>query len=124
VINFTKEDQTKSFNHNDNKGIKRGKKGIPKLVTHFDTLDQGTAAFMQWLGSEDKMSTTANPIILKDFVHTRYCLLYDNVAGRDIKVETQNGVPKCTSCNTDDCGHVGFVILLEQKYENDGTIFD
>jgi hypothetical protein len=21
---------------------------------------------------------------------------------------------------TDDCGHVGFTILLEQKYENDG----
>jgi hypothetical protein len=123
VINFTKEDQSKSFNH-DNKVTKRGKKGIPKLVTHFDTLDQGTAAFMQWLGSEDKMSTTANPIILKDFVHTKYSLLYDNVAGHDIKVETLNGVPKCTSCNTDDCGHVGFVILLEQKYENDGTIFD
>ena len=123
MINFTKEDQSKSFNH-DSKVTKRGKKGIPKLVTHFDTLDQGTAAFMQWLGSEDKMSTTANPIILKDFVHTKYSLLYDNVAGRDIRVETQNGVPKCTSCNTDDCGHVGFVILLEQKYENDGTIFD
>jgi hypothetical protein len=123
VINFTKEDQSKSFN-DDNKVTKRGKKGISKLVTHFDTLDQGTAAFMQWLGSEDKMSTTANPIILKDFVHTKYSLLYDNVAGRDIKVETLNGVPKCTSCNTDDCGHVGFVILLEQKYENDGTIFD
>jgi hypothetical protein len=116
VINFTKEDQTKSFNHNDKK--------IPKLITNFDTLDQGTAAFMQWLGSEDKMSTTSNPIILKDFVHTRYSMLYDTIAGHDIKVETQNGVPKCTSCNTDDCGHVGFVILLEQKYENDGTIFD
>ena len=78
---------------------------------------------MQWLGSEDKMSTTANPIILKDFVHTKYSLLYDNVAGRDIKVETQNGYQNA-SCNTDDCGHVGFVILLEQKYENDGIIFD
>ena len=123
MINFTKEDQTKSFNHND-KVTKRGQQGIPKLVTHFDTLDQGTAAFMQWLGSEDKMSTTSNPIILKDFVHTRYCTLRDTIAGCDIKVETQNGVPKCTSCNTDDCGHVGFAILLEQKYENDGTIFD
>jgi hypothetical protein len=123
VINFTKEDQTKSFNHND-KVTNRGKQGIPKLVTHFDTLDQGTAAFMQWLGSDDKMSTTSNPIILKDFVHTRYCTLRDSIAGCDIKVETQNGVPKCTSCNTDDCGHVGFAILLEQKYENDGTIFD
>jgi hypothetical protein len=123
VINFSKEDQTKSFKHND-KVTNRGKQGIPKLVTHFDTLDQGTAAFMQWLGSEDKTSTASNPIILKDFVHTRYCTLRDTIAGCDIKVETQNGVPKCTSCNTDDCGHVGFAILLEQKYENDGTIFD
>jgi hypothetical protein len=124
VVNFTKEDQTKSFNHNDNKVTNRGKQGVPELILHFDTLDQGTAAFMQWLSSEDKMSTTSNPIILKDFVHTRYSILHDAIAGRDIKVETQNGVPKCTSCNTDDCGHVGFVILLEQKYETDGTIFD
>jgi hypothetical protein len=95
-----------------------------KLIEHFDTLDQGTAAFMQWLRSEDKMSTDTNPIILKEFAHTRYSLLYDSIAGRDIRVETQNGVPKCTSCKTDDYGHVGFTILLEQKYENDGVILD
>jgi hypothetical protein len=124
VINFTKEDQGESFDNNDKKITKRGNQGISKLITHFDTLDQGTAAFMQWLGSEDKMSITANPIILKEFVPTRYSLLYDNIAGHDVRVETQNGVPKCTSCNIDDCGHIGFTILLEQKYENDGAIFD
>ena len=111
VINFTKEDPKKR-----NQNI--------KLIAHFDTLDQGTAAFMQWLRSKDKMSTDTNPIILKEFAHTRYSLLYDSIAGRNIRVETQNGVTKCTSCKTDDCGHVGFTILLEQKYENDGFILD
>jgi hypothetical protein len=111
VISFTKEDP------------KRRNQNI-KLIEHFGTLDQGTAAFMQWLRSEDKMSTDTNPIILKEFAHTRYSLLHDSIAGRDIRVETQNGVPKCTSCKTDDYGHVGFTLLLEQKYENDGVILD
>jgi hypothetical protein len=49
---------------NTNKKIaETGNKGISKLiVVHFDTLDQGTEAFMQWLGSDDKMSTSRNPI--------------------------------------------------------------
>jgi hypothetical protein len=111
VISFTKEDP------------KRRNQNI-KLIAHFDTLDQGTAAFMRWLRPEDKMSTDTNPIILKEFAHTRYSLLYDSIDGRDIRVETQNGVPKCTNCKTDDCEHVGFTILLEQKYENDGVILD
>jgi hypothetical protein len=63
-------------------------------------------------------------IILKEFAHTRYSLLYDSIAGRDIRVETHNGVPRCKSCKSNDCGHVGFTILLEQKYENDGVILD
>jgi len=111
LISFTKEDP------------KRRNQNI-KLIEHFDTLDQGTAAFMQWLRSEDKMSTDTNPIILKEFAHTRYSLLYDSIAGRDIRVETHNGVPRCKSCKSNDCGHVGFMILLEQKYENDGVILD
>ena len=99
-------------------------KGISKLALHFDTLDQGTEAFMQWLGSDDKMSASSNPIILKQFVHNRYTILYDNIVGHDVTVETHDGVPFCKSCNADDCGHVGFTILLEQKYENDGSILD
>jgi hypothetical protein len=32
-----------------------------KFVLHFDSLDQGTEAFMKWLGSDDKISTSSNP---------------------------------------------------------------
>jgi hypothetical protein len=90
---------------------------------HFDSLDQGTEAFMRWLGSEDKRSSY-NPIILKQFEHNKYAVLYDNTLGKHVRVETHDGIPFCKSCSTDDCGHVGFTILLEQKYENDGSILD
>jgi hypothetical protein len=79
---------------------------------------------MRWLGSDDKMSASSNPIILKQFAHSKYTILYDNTLNQDVIVETHDGVPFCKKCNTDDCGHVGFTILLEQKYENDGTILD
>jgi hypothetical protein len=102
----------------DDQNRKTGNKGISKLALHFDTLDQGTEAFMHWLGSDDKMSALSNPIILKQFVRNR------NTLGHDVTVETHDGVPFCKSCDTDDCGHVGFTILLEQKYENDGSILD
>lgn len=96
-----------------------------KLMKHCDTLDQGTNAFMQWLNSEDKKSATVyNPITLKEFVNNKYTVLYDSTLGHDIIVETHDGVPWCKSCNTDDCGHVGFTVCLEQKYDNEGSVFD
>ena len=79
---------------------------------------------MRWLGSENRISASSNPIILKQFVRNRYTVLYDSTLGQDVIVETHNGVPFCRSCNADNCGHVGFTIFLGQKYENDGTIFD
>ena len=103
---------------------KTGNKGISNLALHFDTLDQGTEAFMHWLGSDDKMSALSNPIILKQFVRNRSTVLYDSTLGHDVTVETHDGVPFCKNCETDDCGHVGFTILLEQKYENGGSILD
>jgi hypothetical protein len=97
-------------------------------LTHCETLDQGTSAFMKWLRSYEKDSistnTYENPIILKKFSKSKYCLLHDNILGREVIVETRDGVPRCTSCEKDDCGHVGFTILLEQKYDNDGIILD
>ena len=119
-----KDDQIKLLDNKSKKITKTGNRRISKLVMHFDTLDQGTEAFMQWLGSDDKMSASSNPIILKQFVHNKYTTLYDNTLGHDVIVETHDGVPFCKSCNADDCGHVGFTILLEQKYENDGSILD
>jgi hypothetical protein len=106
------------------KDAKTGKKGISKLALHFDTLEHGTEAFMQWLCSDDKMSASKNPIILKQFMDNKYTVLYDNTLNHDVIVETHDGVPFCKTCNTDDCGHVGFTILLEQKFENDGSLLD
>ena len=117
------DDQIKMRDNKRKKITTRNRDGS-KLIVHFDTLDRGTEAFMQWLGSDDKMSASSNPIILKQFVHNRYTILYDNTVGHDVTVETHDGVPFCKSCNADDCGHVGFTILLEQKYENDGSILD
>jgi hypothetical protein len=106
------------------KSASKGDRNMPKLAAHLDTLDQGTEAFMQWLRSEDKMSNTSNPIILKEFVHTKYSVLYDNTVGYNVVVETHDGVPFCKSCNVDDCGHVAFAILLEQKYETEGSVIE
>lgn len=77
VIDLIKEDPTKDSNNK--KSVKKGNRGIPRLIAHLDTLDQGTEAFMQWLCSENKISTANNPIILKEFVHTKYSMLYDNI---------------------------------------------
>jgi hypothetical protein len=119
-----KDEQIKLLNNKNVRITKTGSKGISNLALPCDTLDQGTAAFMQWLGSYDKMSDSTNPIILKQFVHSKYTVLYDNNLNHDVIVETHDGVPFCKSCNTDDCGHVGFTILLEQKFENDGSVLD
>ena len=119
-----KDDQIKLLRNKNEKIATDGSKGISKRALHCDTLDQGTEAFMQWLSSDDKMSASSNPVILKQFVHSKYTVLYDNTLGHDVMVETHDGVPFCKSCNADDCGHVGFTILLEQKFENDGSVLD
>lgn len=121
---FHKDDQIKLLNNKNERIAKTGSKGSSKLALPCDTLDQGTEAFMQWLSSDDKMSASSNPIILKQFVQSKYTVLYDNTLSHDVIVETNDGVPFCKSCNTDDCGHVGFTILLEQKFENDGSVLD
>lgn len=110
------------FGKNKIAKIKRNRNNS-KLVLPCNSLDQGTTAFMHWLSSEEKQSTN-NPIILKEFVNNKYTILYDTDLGHDVIVETHDGVPKCRSCNADDCGHVGFTICVEQKYDNDGTLFD
>ncbi|CAN5148071.1 hypothetical protein BH18THE2_BH18THE2_10920 [soil metagenome] len=112
------------FGNKNERNAKTGNKRTSRVAMHFDTLEQGTEAFMQWLGSNDKMSASSNPVILKQFMHSRFTVLYDNILNHDVMVETHDGVPFCKSCNTDDCGHVGFTILLEQKFENDGSVLD
>lgn len=77
---------------------------------------------MQWLNSEHKHSTLNNPIIVKEFLNDKYALLYDSGVASDVKVEIINGVPFCRYCNSDDCGHVGFTINLDQLYGPGKTI--
>ena len=73
----SKDDHMKLSKNKNKTSTKTGSKGISKLILHFDTLDQGTEAFMQWLGSEDNTSSSNNPIILKQFVDNRYTILYE-----------------------------------------------
>ena len=122
--NLQKKDDPIKFDNKSKKITKHENKGVPKLTLHFDTLDQGSEAFMQWLGSDDKMSTAKNPLTLREFAENKWTILYDNTLGHDVLIETRDGVPFCKACNSDDCGHVGFTILLQRKYENDGYIFD
>jgi hypothetical protein len=121
--NFQKENQIK-LNKNSKYLTKDKNKNIPKLELHFDALDKGTQAFMHWLGSDNKTSISKNPIILKQFESNKHAVQYDNTLGKDVVVETHQGVPFCKTYDTDDCGHVGFTILLDQKYENDGSVSD
>jgi hypothetical protein len=97
-------------------------------MANFHTLNQGTIAFMKWLRSYERNFTSTNtyhnPIILKKFSKSKYSLLHDNILDHEVVVETHGGIPRCKSCKSNDCGHVGFTILLEQKYENDGVILD
>src|SRR5918911_3013367 len=86
-----------------------------------NTLDEGTMAFMQWLNSKQKYSssnidnnndTIINPIILKQFCKGKYAVLVDSVIGdtplpKEIIVEIKDGVPLCSYCKSNDCAHVG-----------------
>ena len=85
-----KDDQIKLLNNKNVRIAKTGNKGISRLALPCDTLDQGTEAFMQWLSSDDKMSTS-NPVILKQFVDSKYTVLYDNTLNHDVIVETHDG---------------------------------
>ena len=85
-----KDDQIKLLNNKNVRIAKTGNKRISRLALPCDTLDQGTEAFMQWLSSDDKMSTI-NPVILKQFVHSKYTVLYDNTLNHDVTVETDYG---------------------------------
>ena len=80
-----------------------------------ETIDDGTEAFMQWMGSSDKKSVTSdNPIVLKKFVNDVHTVLYDTSLSMEIDVKLTGGIPYCNYCKSDECAHVGFTICLEQ----------
>jgi len=63
-----------------------------------ETIEDGTEAFMQWMGSSDKKSLTSdNPIVLIKFVNDVHTVLYDTILGRRLKSHCQKGYRTATT---------------------------
>ncbi len=86
-----------------------------------DTLDSGTMEFMKWLIEKDT-SSEDTLVIVKDYLDNKYVILFDKSIFNDVIVAYREGMPLCITCNTDDCGHVGFAICLKQNYDRDDHV--
>jgi len=86
-----------------------------RQLTNCVTIEDGTEAFMQWMGSPDKKSLTSdNQIVLIRFVNDVHAVLYDTSLSKEIEVRLTSGIPYCNFCKSDDCAHIGFTICVEQ----------
>ena len=90
---------------------------------HISDLDDGEFAFMEWLNSENKMSSK-NHFILKRYQKDKECIIDDNTLHYYIKVKINDddGAPFCTYCQDDSCAHVGFTICIMQLFERKGIL--
>ena len=94
-----------------------------KFVNRCETIEDGTEAFMQWMGSPDKKSLKSdNPIVLAKFINDVHTVLYDTTLSKEVEVKLSSGIPYCNYCKLDDCAHVGFTICIEQlgRHRRDG----
>lgn len=89
--------------------------------SELDTLDTGTTEFMKWLISKDTNSGDTS-IIVKDYLDNKYVILFDKSILENVIVDYREGMPFCMTCNTDDCGHVGFSICLKQNNDRDDQV--
>jgi hypothetical protein len=88
-----------------------------------NSLDLGTIEFMKWLISKDTHSGDTL-VVVKDYFDNKYVILFDKSMSTNVIVAYRDGMPWCITCNTDDCGHVGFAICLKQDYDrNEQVIF-
>jgi hypothetical protein len=83
---------------------------------HISDLDDGEFAFMEWLNSENKLSSK-NHIILKRYEKDKECILNDNTLHYYVKVKINDVAPFCTYCQDDSCAHVGFTICIMLLFE-------
>jgi hypothetical protein len=94
-----------------------------KHLNKCETIEDGTEAFMQWMGSADKKSLKSeNPIVLIKFINDLHTVLYDTSLSKEVEVKLSSGIPYCNYCKSDDCAHVGFTICIEQlgRHRRDG----
>ena len=88
-----------------------------------NSLDLGTIEFMKWLISKDTNSGDTL-VVVKEYFDNKYVILFDKSMLTNVIVAYRDGMPWCITCNTDDCGHVGFAICLKQDYDrNEHVIF-
>ena len=85
------------------------------------TLDYGTMEFMKWL-MEVETGSKECLIIVKDFFENKYVILFDKNISSSVIVCYRESMPWCITCDTDDCGHVGFAICLKQHYDRNDQI--
>jgi hypothetical protein len=113
------------FNKDKNKKIKKvvasHKKDNDNNQYNISDLDDGEFAFMEWLNSENKISSK-NHFILKRYEKDKECILNDNTLYYYIKVKINDGAPFCTYCQDDSCAHVGFTICVMQLFERKGIL--
>lgn len=98
-----------------------GKSKTSEKNSELSTLDLGTMEFMKWLVSKDTNSGDT-VIVVKDYFDNKYVILFDKSILKDVIVSYRDGMPWCITCNTDDCGHVGFAICLKQNYDRDDQV--
>ena len=94
-----------------------------KVINRYETIEDGTEAFMHWMGSPDKKSLNSdNPIVLVKFINDVHTILYDTTISKKVEVKLSSGIPYCSHCRSDDCAHVGFTICIEQlgRHRRDG----
>ncbi len=102
-------------NHEDKNSDHNGFSNNEGNKNKCDTLEDGTAAFMKWMGSSNKKSLTSeNPIVLIKLVNGNNTLLYDTGMSMPVQVKLIEGVLFCKTCKSDECAHVGFIIRLNQ----------
>ena len=125
IIGTVKKEDFEMFDK-DNKSKKtkkvvaasRKKEDVP---IHISDLDDGEFAFMEWLNSENKISSK-NHFILKRYEKDKECIIDDNTLHYYIKVKINDGAPFCTYCQDDSCAHVGFTICTMQLFERKGIL--
>jgi hypothetical protein len=79
---------------------------------------------MRWLGSENKTSSKSNPIILKEFVHTKYSVLCDNTIGQNVIVEAHNGVPFCKTITQMTVDTLDLLYFLNRNMRQMGVLWN
>ncbi len=100
-----------------------GKSQISEKDSALSSLDYGTMEFMKWLIAKDTNSGDTL-IVVKDYFDNKYAILFDKSILKNVIIAYRDGMPWCMTCNTDDCGHVGFAICLKQDYDrNDQVVF-